>query len=87
MMLRLGEFGSEQAGGRPSLVWLTVKAAVLISVVSYGAVSWLSSSLPEGIDVVRTAGRAGPVEDPVTTGSIAREAGTTRLDPCVVRRP
>lgn len=86
-MFRLGEFGSEQGAGPPSLLWLTVKAAVLISVVSYGAVAWLSSNMPDGIDAVRVAGRAGQVNDPVTTGSIGRAASTTRLDPCAIRRP
>lgn len=86
-MFRLGEFGSEQGARPPSLLWLTVKAAVLISVVSYGAVTWLASSMPDGIGPTHVAARAGQVNDPVTTGSIGREASTTRLDPCAIRRP
>lgn len=88
-MFGLGERWSEQDGSRPSVLWTTVKGAVLISLVSYGAATWLSSSMPDDNAAVRVAGRAGYVDDPVTTGSIGPSSGAAmRLDPCTIpRRP
>ncbi len=63
------------------------KAVILIAFISVVAASWLSASLVktdrERLDEL-AALISGDSADPVATGSIARRADTTRLDPCKV---
>lgn len=69
---------------RPT-VWVTVKAALAITVLSLAATQFLSSTRLDrgGMGrLVADAGRTG--RDPVTTGSITTAAAGLRLDPCSV---
>ncbi len=71
---------------RPSLIWTTVKLVAVVAGLSWLAANWVSSTDREGL--ARLAGLAGKgtVEEPSTTGSIAKRANSTKLDPCAMPR-
>ena len=59
----------------------------LLSVVAANVVSTQTANLDrEQLSRVASAATRGPVYDPLVTGSLAKRAGETRLDPCVVQR-
>ena len=78
-------FGGEGAK-RPAILMSTLKTVAIIGFLSFCASSWLSNSGLDQQGLARLA-RAQPngSDDPVTTGSIGRAAGSTRLDPCTGR--
>lgn len=62
----------------------TLKAVVAVAVLAYGAGTWLAGSrLDDAATPSRIASQAG-LADPVSTGSIGRDAASTRLDPCAL---
>ena len=62
----------------------TLKAGVAVVILAYGAGTWLAGSrLDEAATPSRIASRAG-ADDPVATGSLGRDAASTRLDPCAL---
>ena len=67
---------------RPALLMPTLKAAAAVAVLSVLAAHWLA----DGLDQRRLSRLAADASrgDPVTTGSITRAAGATKLDPCAV---
>ena len=70
----------------PIVLKTTIKIVVAVGLLSVGAANLLSGSR---LDTTTLARIAGQMEDgPTVTGSLARSAADTRLDPCAVaRRP
>lgn len=61
----------------------TIKAAVAITCISVLAAGWLSGGALDRTQLSRLSSQASnPAVDPVTTGSIGRNASATKLDPC-----
>ena len=81
-------FGLFNADGSRSLLANISALGVITVIVGVGAAQWLA----ERAEKQALAARSGRVihsqnvrsvlDDPLTTGSIARAAGATRLDPC-----
>lgn len=62
-------------------------AIAFLSVIAVNFVSYQTAHLDrEGLRQVASAAAKGQAIDPMVTGSIAKRAGETRLDPCVVQR-
>ena len=72
---------------RSSLLSGTVKAVVVIGVLSWMSAGWLSSASHDGDTLARLASNISQGrQDPLTTGSIAGRASATRIDPCALPR-
>jgi hypothetical protein len=75
---------------RGSMVSDVAKAGAAIAFLSVIAANFVSSQTAQlDRDAMRQAAHAaakGQPFDPLTTGSIVKRAGVTKLDPCVVQR-
>lgn len=70
----------------PQILKTTAKAVAFIGFLSICAANWLSGSGFDQGTLTRLAASTTRGDDPVTTGSIARQASQTKLDPCAVPR-
>ena len=78
---------SQSEGKRPGLLATTAKSVLVIGALSFLAANWLSSVPLDQGGMGRLASNVSRgVEDPVTTGSLGRNAAATRLDPCSTAR-
>ncbi|HVL72068.1 MAG TPA: hypothetical protein VM434_09305 [Beijerinckiaceae bacterium] len=68
---------------RPTLLFVTVKAAIATAVLSVFAVHWLSGAAEDRARLSQLAAQVSGVKDPLITGSL----GEFRIDPCVDTRP
>lgn len=82
-------FGRDEGGRKGSVLIWTVKTTAAVGCLSYLASSWLAGPATDGGTVSRLASVISRgTDDPVTTGSIIRGAGSAKLDPCIApRRP
>ena len=70
--------------GRPSILGATIKTCLAIGFLSLCAANWLTHGFDtQGLSRLASAVNSD-VPDPVSTGSLARSAGSTALDPCVM---
>lgn len=77
---------SREEAKRPLISW-TLKCVVIIGGLSWLASGWLSSTTRDRDSLSRlTANISNGLDDPLTTGSVARNAGATKLDPCTSPR-
>ena len=82
--------GTDEDGRRRSVLIWTVKTVAIVGFLSFCASNWLSGpALDHGTLARLASATSGGIDDPVTTGSIFRSAGASKLDPCVAppRRP
>ena len=78
----------EDPSVRYALLGATVKAVFAVGALSLLAAHWFSTGGLDRSALARLARGTPAVEDPTTTGSLARSAGAVRLDPCAApRRP
>jgi hypothetical protein len=77
-------FMNPAGGGRPALLWGTIKATAAIAGLAIVTTAWLSSETLDRRGFARLTGVAasGSIGDPVTTGSLAGAANGLKLDPC-----
>jgi hypothetical protein len=77
-------FTHPEGGGRPALLWGTVKATAVIAGLAIVTTAWLSSETLDRRGLARLTGVAASesMGDPVTTGSLAGAANGVKLDPC-----
>lgn len=82
-------FGTGDQGRRRSVLIWTVKTVAVVGTLSYFATAWFAGpGLDNGTVAKLASAISGGADDPVTTGSILRSAGSAKLDPCVLpRRP
>jgi len=74
----------DERRSRSVLMW-TVKTVAAVGFLSFCASTWLASPGRDGGTLARLAGATSrPADDPVTTGSILKGAGASKLDPCVL---
>jgi hypothetical protein len=75
-----------EGGGRPALLWGTIKATAAIAGLAIVTTAWLSSETLDRRGLARLTGvvvaASGSMGDPVTTGSLAGGAIGVKLDPC-----
>lgn len=75
---------------RGTMVADMAKAAAAIAFISVVAANFVSNQTAhldrEAMRQVASAAAKGQIVDPLVTGSIAKRANETRLDPCVVPR-
>ena len=77
-------------GRRRSVLMWTLKTVAAVGFLSFCASNWLAGSATDKGTLARLASATlRGADDPVTTGSILKGAGSTKLDPCTVppRRP
>lgn len=80
----MDEFDTAVAG-RP-VFKRTLRAVAALGLVAYACGTWLAGSIEIGpAGTVTVAGRMTD-GDPVSTGSLGRNAASTRLDPCALPR-
>lgn len=72
--------------GRPSILAATIKTCLAIGFLSLCAANWLTHGFDtQGLSRLASS-VSRDVPDPVSTGSLARSAGSTTLDPCAMLR-
>ena len=74
----------DDEGRGSSLLMGTLKVAAAVAFLSYCASSWLAGTGLDQQTLSRLAAASARSDDPVTTGSLGRSAGATRLDPCAL---
>lgn len=72
-----------QADDAPKALKTTAKVVATIGILSVCAANLLSASHFDTGTLARLAASTNGQDDPLTTGSLARSAAQTRLDPCV----
>ncbi len=71
---------------RPSILGATLKTCLAIGFLSLCAANWLTHGFDtQGLSRLASA-VSRDVPDPVSTGSLARSADATALDPCAMPR-
>ena len=74
-------------GGMVADVAKAGAAIAFLSVIAANFVSYQTAHLDrDGMRQAASAAAKGQMIDPMVTGSLAKRAGETRLDPCVVPR-
>ena len=82
--------GTEDGGGRRSILVWALKTVAAVAFLSFCASNWLAGPALDNGTLARLASATrGGTDDPVTTGSILAGARGTKLDPCTVptRKP
>lgn len=80
-------FWKNQRGTVVANLAKSAAAIAFLSVVAANFVSTQTAKLDrDRLSQVASAASAGKPIDPMTTGSLLKRAGDTRLDPCVVQR-
>jgi hypothetical protein len=80
-------FLRNERGGMVADIAKAGAAIAFLSVIAANFVSYQTAHLDrDGMRQATSAAAKGQVVDPMVTGSLAKRANETRLDPCVVQR-